>query len=106
MLNQKDIKKKKDPTYLKACITESILLSCLNGSLFSEIDTRLQAVIPSSELILREYLQYLINNSFISYHRIKKVYMIEPRGLDLLLMIYTQRNRTTQDYADLQIKIG
>jgi hypothetical protein len=106
MVNQEDIKKKKGPTYLKACITESILLSCLNGSLFSDIDTRLQAVIPSSELILREYLQYLVNNSFISFHRIKKVYIIEPRGLNLLHMIYTQRKRTTQNYTDLLIKIG
>ena len=105
-MNQEDIKRKKDPTYLKACITESILLSCLNGSLFSDIDTRLQAVMPSSELILREYLQHLVNNSFISFHRIKKVYMIEPRGLNLLHMIYTQRKRTTQNYADLLIKIG
>jgi hypothetical protein len=105
-LNQEDIKIKKDPTYLKACITESILLSCLNESLFSDIDTRLQAVMPSSELILRDYLQYLVNNSFLSYHRIKKVYMIEQSGLDLLHMIYTRRNRSTQDYADLLIKIG
>jgi hypothetical protein len=85
---------------------ESILLSCLNGSLFSDIDTGLQAVMPSSELILREYLQYLVDNSFISYHRIKKVYIIERRGLDLLYMIYTQRKRTTQNYTDLLIKIG
>jgi hypothetical protein len=105
-LNQENIRKKKDPTYLKASITESILLSSLNGSLFSEIDVRLQAVMPSSELILREYLQYLVNNSFISYHRIKKVYMIEPRGLDLLYMIYKKRNLTTQGYANLLIKIG
>jgi hypothetical protein len=91
-LNQEDTRKKKEATYLKASITESILLSCLNGSLFSDIDTRLQAVMPSSELILKEYLQYLVNNSFISYHRIKKIYTIEPRGLELLYMIYTQGN--------------
>ena len=105
-MNQEDTRKKKDTTYLKASITESILLSCLNGSLFSDINTRLQAVMPSSELILREYLQHLVNNSFISYHRIKKIYMVEPRGLELLYMIYTQRNLTAQNYVDLVIKIG
>ncbi|TVP39198.1 hypothetical protein [Candidatus Nitrosocosmicus arcticus] len=105
-MNQEDTRKKKETTYLKASITESILLSCLNGSLFSEIETRLQAIRPSSELILKEYLQYLVNNSFISYHRIKKIYMVEPRGLELLYIIYTQRNLRAQDYADLVIKIG
>lgn len=105
-MNQEDTRKKKDTTYLKAAITESILLTCLNGSVFSDIHTRLQAVMPSSELILREYLQYLVNNSFISCHRLKKIYMVEPRGLELLYMIYTQRNLTPQDYADLVIKIG
>jgi hypothetical protein len=105
-LNQEDTRKRKAPTYLKASITESILLSCLNGSLFSDIDTRLQAVMPTSELILREHLQYLVDNSFISYHRIRKIYMVESRGLDLLYLIYRKQNLTGQDYADLVIKIG
>ena len=104
-MSQEDTRKKKDTIYLKASITESILLSCLNESFFSDINTRLQAVMPSSELILREHLLCLVNNSFISYHRIKKLYKVEPRGLELLYMIYTQRNLTARDYADLVIKI-
>jgi hypothetical protein len=105
-VNPEDTRKKKDATYLKAVITESILLTCLNGSVFSDINARLQAVMPSSELILREYLTHLVNNSFISYHRVKKIYTVEPRGLELLYMIYTQRNLTAQNYSDLVIKIG
>ena len=76
-----------NPVYLKIAITEPVLLACINGSSFSEIYLSVQRVIPTSELILREYIFYLLNSSFISYNGIEKIYFIEPGWL-----------RTIRDY--------
>ena len=73
-----------NPVYLKIAITEPVLLACINGSSFSEIYLSLQWVIPTSELILREYIFYLLNSSFISYNGIEKMYFIEPAGLETI----------------------
>ena len=67
-MNEECINKNSDPIYLKASITEQILLACIDQSSFSEIHLKIQRIIPTSELVLREYLFYLVNNSFISYN--------------------------------------
>lgn len=94
-----------NPVYLKIAITEPVLLACINGSSFSEIYLSLQRVIPTSELILREYIFYLLNSSFISYNGIEKIYFIEPAGLELLEIIYFQAERRIVEYSDLTLKI-
>jgi len=95
-----------DSVYLKVIIIEPILLACIDGSTFSEIQTTLQRVIPTSNLGLREYIYYLIDNSFISYDGLKKAYFIEPGGLDLLGLIYIPVTRRIVDYVDLTVKVG
>lgn len=104
-MSRECINENANPVYLKTAITEPILLACINGSSFSEIYLSLQRVIPTSELVLRKYIFYLANNSFISYNGIRKIYLIERDGLDLLEIIYIQTERRIVDYADLTIKI-
>ena len=94
-----------NPVYLKIAITEPVLLACINGSSFSEIYLSVQRVIPTSELVLREYIFYLLNSSFISYNGIEKIYFIEPAGLELLEIIYFQAERRIVEYSDLTLKI-
>ncbi len=94
-----------NPVYLKVAITEPILLACIHGSSFSEICLSVQRMIPTSELVLREYVFYLLNSSFISYHGNKKMYLIEPAGLDLLEIISVQAVRRIVEYSDLTLKI-
>lgn len=104
-MSRECINKNIDPVYLKVAITEPILLACINGSSFSEIYLSLQRMIPTSELILKKYIYYLVNNSFISYDGIRKIYLIEASGLDLLEIMYVQAERRIIDYVDLTIKI-
>jgi hypothetical protein len=94
-----------NPVYLKIAITEPVLLAGINGSSFSEIYLSVQRVIPTSELILREYIFYLLNSSFISYNGIEKIYFIEPTGLELLEIIYIQAGRRIVNYSDHTLKI-
>ncbi len=94
-----------NPVYLKVAITEPVLLACIYGSSFSEIYLSVQRVIPTSELVLREYIFYLLNSSFISYNGIEKIYSIEPAGLELLEVIYVQAERRIVEYSDLTLKI-
>jgi hypothetical protein len=94
-----------NPVYLKVVIIEPILQACIDGSSFIEVYLSVQRVIPSSELVLREYMFYLLNSSFISYNGIKKKYIIEPSGLDLLEVIYVQAERRVVEYSDLTLKI-
>ena len=94
-----------NPIYLNVAITESILLACIKGSQFSEIEFHIPRFIPTSKTELRKYMDHLINNSFISYNRIRKVYLIEADGWNLLYSIYSQRESSVSDYADLIIKV-
>jgi len=104
-MNQEPINKDINSIYLKVAIIESILLACIKGSSFSEIESCVARVISKSEVILREYIHHLVNNSFISYNRARKIYLIEAAGWDLLYIIYSQRESSISDYADLVIKI-
>lgn len=104
-MNREPINEDINPIYLNVAITESILLACIKGSSFSEIEFHIPRVIPTSKAVLRKYMHHLINNSFISYNRIRKVYLIEANGWDLLYSIYSQRESLVSDYADLIIKV-
>ncbi len=104
-MNRKRISKSVNVIYLKAAITESILLSSIKGSSFSEIKSCIPRVISTSEGILREYIHYLVNNSFISYNRLKKVYLIEAGGWNLLFIIYSRCTASITNYLDLIIEI-
>ena len=104
-MNREHINEDINPICLKVAITESILLACIKGSSFSEIELHIPRAIPTSKAILREYLYHLVNNSLISYNRVKKVYIIEANGWDLLYRIYSQRESSISDYTDLIIKV-
>src|SRR6188508_3334623 len=104
-INEERINEDMNPIYLNVAITESILLACIKGSSFSEIEYHIPRVISTSKAVLRKYMHHLINNSFISYNRIRKVYLIEANGWDLLYSIYSQRESLVSDYADLIIKV-
>ncbi|MDN5868017.1 MAG: hypothetical protein L0H55_11565 [Candidatus Nitrosocosmicus sp.] len=104
-MNRERLNEDINPVYLKVAITESILLSCIKGSSFSEIESHIPRVISTSKVVLREYLYHLVNNSFMSYNRVKKVYFIEANGWNLLYRIYSQRESSILDYTDLIIKI-
>ncbi len=104
-MNRKCIRNGVNVIYLKAAITESILLSSIKGSSFSEIISCIPRVISIPEGILSEYIYHLVNNSFIFYNRIRKVYLIEENGWDLLNMIYSQCTGLITNYADLIIEL-
>ena len=100
-MNRERSKEDINPICLKVAITESILLACIKGSSFSEIELH----IPTSKAVLREHLYHLVNNSLISYNRVRKVYLIEANGWDLLYRIYSQRESSISDYTDLIIRV-
>lgn len=56
--------------YLKISIVEPILISCINDVSFSDI--HLELVELAFETILKEYLFYLVDGSFIRYNGEKK----------------------------------
>lgn len=91
--------------YLKVAITEPILLACMDGASLSEINQSVQKTIPTTERLIRNYLFYLINNFLVSYKGIMKMYFITPRGLDMLEIIYFQREREIANYGDLTIRV-
>ena len=104
-MNREHINKDINPICLKVAITESILLACIKGSSFSEIELHIPRVIPTSKAVLREHLYHLVNNSLISYNRVRKIYLIEAKGRDLLYRIYSQRESSISNYTDLIIKV-
>ena len=104
-MNRERSKEDINPICLKVAITESILLACIKGSSFSEIELHIPRVIPTSKAVLREYLYHLVNNSLISYNRVRKAYLIAANGWDLLYRIYSQRESSIADYTDLIIRV-
>ena len=104
-MNHERINEGINPICLKVAITESILLACLKGSSLSEIESHIPRVISTSKAVLREYIYHLVNNSFISYNRVRKVYLIEANGWDLLYRIYSQLESSISDYTELIIKV-
>ncbi len=104
-MNAESNNKKKSCIYLKVSIVEPILLSCIDEPSFLDIFSYLQRVIPTTEVVVKEYLFHLINSSFIKYVGAKKIYLICENGIDLLNVIYTQRKGKAVDYTDLIIKV-
>ncbi len=105
MENESDVSKT-DSIYLKVSIVEPILVSCIDYASFSEIYSYLQRVFPNiSESGAKEYLFYLINAAFISYDGSNKIYSISQDGIDLLEIIYSQKNVRVVDYLDLTVKV-
>ena len=105
-MNRTFTNKNTNSIYLKVAITEPILLSCIDGASLSEICQIVQKTIPTTtERVVRNYLFYLINSFLVSYKGIMKMYFITPRGLDMLEIIYFQREGEIANYADLTIKI-
>ena len=89
--------------YLKVSIVEPILLSCIDGISFPDIQLNLQRV--TTEMVLKGYLFHLVNNMFITYNGKEKVYLISDCGIDLLRLIYIQKDRKIVDYLDLYLKV-
>jgi hypothetical protein len=105
-VNRTFTNKNTNSIYLKVAITEPILLACIDGASLSEIHQSVHKTIPTTtKRVVRNYLFYLINSFLVSYKGIMKMYFITPRGLDILEIIYFQRERETANYADLTIKI-
>lgn len=105
MENESDVSKT-DSIYLKVSIVEPILVSCIDYASFSDIYSYLQRVFPNiSESGAKEYLFYLINAAFISYDGSNKIYSISQDGIDLLAVIYSQKNIRVVDYLDLTVKV-
>ena len=104
-MNQTFTNKNTNSMYLRVAIAEPILLACIDGASLSEIRLSVQKTIPTTERVIRNYLFYLINSFLVSYKGIMKMYFITPRGLDILEIIYFQREREIANYADLTIKI-
>ena len=105
-MNRTFTSKNTNSMYLKVAITEPILLACIDGASLSEIHQSVHKTIPTTTTrVVRNYLFYLINSFLVSYKGIMKMYFITPRGLDILEIIYFQRERETANFADLIIKI-
>jgi hypothetical protein len=106
-MNPKSTFEQINSIHLAVPITEAILLSCLNGSSFSEIDLSVQKVVPTSKLILRKYIFHLVEKSFITYRGHKRKYVIETDGLNLLQRIYShcKSRKASVSYSDLVIEI-
>jgi hypothetical protein len=90
---------------LRVAITEPILVACIDGASLSEICLGVQKTISTTKRDIRNYLFHFINTFLVSYKGIRKMYFITPRGLDVLELIYFQRERGIGNYADLTIKI-
>jgi hypothetical protein len=78
-------------------------MSCIDGALFSDLSLNLQRAV--TEKSLKEYPLHLINGLFISYHGKKRINLICDNGIDLLRLIYIQKERNIVDYFDLSIKV-
>ena len=105
MENESDISKL-EPVYLKVSIVEPILVSCIDDASSSDIYSYLQRVfqnMPESDV--KEHLFYLINGAFIRYDGSNKTYSISQDGMDLLVVIYSQKNVRVVDYLDLTVKV-
>ncbi len=94
---------KEDSIYLKISIAEPILVSCIDDVSLSDMIIRLKEV--ASKRILKEYLFHLVTGLFISYDGEIKRFRISNCGLELLNLIYVQRERNIVEYVDLSIKV-
>ncbi|KAA2282980.1 MAG: hypothetical protein AB7V56_10675 [Candidatus Nitrosocosmicus sp.] len=97
----------RNPVYLKVFIVEPILVSCIDKTLFADIYTYVQRVSPNiTKSEVKEHLFYLVSSSFIDYNGKNKTYYISQNGIDLLDIVYSQRNIREVDYSSLTLKVG
>lgn len=94
------------PVYLRTCIVEPILITCLKERSFYDIYNSVQDIESISERTLRKYLYHLINEEFLKYHAERKVFVTSSWGADLLVLIYNQIQQNQTFYLDLKIKVG
>jgi hypothetical protein len=105
-VNQAFTNKNVNSVYLRVAITEPILIACIDGASFSEIYLGVQKIISTTtQLVVRNYLFHLINSLLVSYKGVMKMYFVTPRGLDVLEIIYYQRERSSANYTDLTLKL-
>lgn len=102
-MNTEFCNNKEESIYLKVSIVEPILMSCIDGALFSDLSLNLQRAV--TEKSLKGYLFHLVNGLFITYYGKKRIYLICDNGNDLLRLIHIQKERNIVDYLDLSIKV-
>ncbi len=102
-MNKEFCNHKENSIYLKVSIVEPILVSCIEDASLSHLIIRLREV--ASKSVLKEYLFHLVTGLFIGYDGKNKIFRISNCGLELLNLIYVQRERNIVDYADLSIKV-
>lgn len=96
----------RDSICLKIFIVEPILIACIDKASFTEIQEYVQRVIPNTaESEVKEHLYYLINGSFVDYTGKNKLYSISQDGIDLLDIIYSQKNLRISDNSNLIVKV-
>lgn len=97
---------KMESVYLNASSIEQILASCIEKSSFSDIFNYFHRIVPSiTESNVKEFLFYLINNSFIDCFGRDKFYSTSQEGIDLLDIIYSQKIGKPADYPNLTVKV-
>lgn len=104
-MNRAFTNKNTNSIYLRVAIIEPILIACIDGAPFPEIYMSVQKAIPATERVVRNYLFHLINGFLVSYKGVMKLYFVTPRGLDVLEIIYYQRERGSTNYTDLALKL-
>ena len=105
-VNRTFTNKNVNSVYLRVAITEPILIACIDGAPFSEIYLGTQKTIPTTtRRVVRNYLFHMINSLLVSYKGVMKLYFITSRGLDVLEIIYYQRERGSANYTDLTLKL-
>ena len=62
-------------------IVEYILLLCAGEATFDDL---MRMMIPSSHVILKKYLFYLIDYDIISYNGQRRTYSVSDKGLEVL----------------------
>lgn len=68
------------PVYLRTCIVEPILITCLKERSFYDIYNSIQDIEAISERILRKYLYHLINEGFLSLPCREKSFCYKSMG--------------------------
>lgn len=94
------------PPDLRAVLVERILQACISQSSFSELTYIIQEMKPAlSSNSLREYLFYLIEYYFITYHGNSQVFVLTGAGLGLLYMIKKEKRISKESINEIMINL-
>ncbi|VFJ12599.1 hypothetical protein [Candidatus Nitrosocosmicus franklandus] len=93
------------PIYLRASIVEPILQACSKEAPFISIYKNTKSLEDISEHLVRKYLYHLINGNFLRYEGHKKIFVLLPSGMELLVVIYAQIQQNPTYHKDLRIKV-